>query len=116
MYKRQPYTREQHDISFSLPNQKCVGTFTVWIENNGEKIAKNFVNVIVTNGKDTAPVSILTEDSAVLRQSNADSNTIKDGVGAITYSYTCLLYTSGQRCGRSRHGRNRPGWGSVGSA
>ena len=83
-----PYTREQHDISFSLPNQKCVGTFTVWIENNGEKIAKNFVNVIVTNGKDTAPVSILTEDSAVLRQSNADSNTIKDGVGAITYSYT----------------------------
>ena len=52
-----PYTREQHDISFSLPSQKCVGTFTVWIENNGEKIAKNFVNVIVTNGKDTAPVS-----------------------------------------------------------
>ena len=83
-----PYTREQHDISFSLPSQKCVGTFTVWIENNGEKIAKNFVNVIVTNGKDTAPVSILTEDSAVLRQAAADSNTIQNGVGAITYSYT----------------------------
>ena len=64
-----PYTREQHDISFSSRTRSVLAPFTVWIENNGEKIAKNFVNVIVTNGKDTAPVSILTEDSAVLRQS-----------------------------------------------
>ena len=83
-----PYTRENHTIAFTLPDQKCVGTITLWLESNGEKISKNFANVIVTNGKDSPAVSILSEETAVLRQSAASSNTVKDGVGAVTYEYT----------------------------
>ena len=45
------YTSERKTISFTLPEQRCVGTLTVWIENEGKMIAKNFVNVIVADSR-----------------------------------------------------------------
>lgn len=77
------YTSERKTISFTLPKQKCVGTLTVWIEENGKLIAKNFVNVIVTDYKKSETVEWLDKDSVVLR-SNA---VIKQETGTETIDY-----------------------------
>ncbi len=44
------YQRTEAKLSFQAPDQACVGTLTVWIEDGGgEKVAKNFVNISVTD-------------------------------------------------------------------
>ncbi|WP_343377334.1 LamG-like jellyroll fold domain-containing protein, partial [Ligaoa zhengdingensis] len=79
------YTAEKKTISFTLPEQKCVGTITIWIEQDGEKIAKNFVNVIVSDNRSAASIDYIDENSVVLRTDNDDREAA--GVGAVTYSY-----------------------------
>lgn len=81
------YTSERETISFTLPNEKCVGTLTVWIEENGELIAKNFTNVIVTDDTATDEVEYLTEtkESVVLRN-NSDTCEVT-GNDVIDYDY-----------------------------
>ena len=79
------YTAEYNTIKFTLPNQKCVGTITVWIEEDGEVIAKNFVNVIVTDDLYSASTEFLNDNSVVLRN-NAATATVT-GTDALDYSY-----------------------------
>ncbi|MBC8546546.1 DUF1080 domain-containing protein [Clostridiaceae bacterium NSJ-31] len=79
------YTAEKKTISFTLPEQKCVGTITIWIEQDGEKIAKNFVNVIVSDNRSAASIDYIDENSVVLRTDNDDREAA--GVGAVTYNY-----------------------------
>lgn len=86
-----PYTREEHTIRFDLPTQKCVGTITVWIEDGeGNKIAKNFVNVIGTSRTSSKDVEYVGEDTVVLRRDGdkPDSDTFENGAGSVTYTYT----------------------------
>lgn len=88
-----PYTYETKNISFTIPADssfaKLAGTITVWIEDgNGKTIAKNFSNIKVTGGTDTKAADKIADNSYALRQSTSASNTISNGVGAITYNYT----------------------------
>lgn len=79
------YTAEYNTIEFTLPEQKCVGTITVWIEEDGETIAKNFVNVIVTDDLYSSKVEYLNNNSVVLRN-NAATATVA-GTDTLDYSY-----------------------------
>lgn len=78
------YTSERYNITFNVPNQTCVGTLTVWIEDNGVKVAKNFVNVVVT-APVTAAVDYLDEDSVAIRKKNAEQQFDKEGSISIEY-------------------------------
>ena len=80
------YTREDIDVSFKLPDQKCVGTLTVWLEDNGVKIAKNFANVVVTDDHDSPTFEYLGENSVVMRGAAAGATSVK-GTGTVTYDY-----------------------------
>lgn len=79
------YTAEYNTIEFTLPNQKCVGTITVWIEVDGEKIAKNFVNVIVTDDLYSSKVEYLNDKSVVLRNNAATATAT--GTDTLDYTY-----------------------------
>ncbi|MBQ8836555.1 MAG: hypothetical protein IJ002_03490 [Clostridia bacterium] len=78
-----PYTAEHYTISFTLPDKTCVGTFTVWIEENGEKLAKNFVNVIV-DGESANKVGYIGENSVALRTDGGEF----EGTGELALTYT----------------------------
>ena len=79
------YTSERKTISFTLPKQKCVGTLTVWIEEDGELIAKNFVNVVVTDYEKSKTVESLGKGSVVLRNNSAVKQ--EKGTEKIDYNY-----------------------------
>ena len=82
-----PYQRESNTIEFRLPSQECVGTVTVWIENeSGETVAKNFANVIVSDGKKNDEISQTGENSLVLR--NTDSPSEVSGTGDTKLKFT----------------------------
>ncbi|WP_343274651.1 PA14 domain-containing protein, partial [Ligaoa zhengdingensis] len=81
-----PYTREEVKVTFDLPNEKCVGTLTVWLEVDGVSIAKNFVNVIVTNGKASPSVDYIGENNAVMR-GTVDGASFVSGTGSVDYRY-----------------------------
>lgn len=78
-----PYTAERYPLSVALPDRPCVGTLTVWVEENGEKIAKNFINVIVTG--EIAETEYFSDTSVALRDTDADGTVA--GVGAVTVEY-----------------------------
>lgn len=77
-----PYTAERYPVSFTLPKKNCVGTLTVWVEENGEKLAKNFINVIV-KGAEIEDVEVLGENAVALRANGGEF----EGVGALTLYY-----------------------------
>ena len=77
-----PYTAEHYPLSFMLPQKTCVGTLTVWIEQDGEKLAKNFVNVIV-NGKTAENTEYIGNNSLALRSGGGEF----EGTGALTLTY-----------------------------
>ena len=79
------YTAEYNTIEFTLPNQKCVGTITIWIEEGGKTIAKNFVNVIVTDDLYSSKVEYLNNNSVVLR--NHASTAMASGTDVLEYAY-----------------------------
>lgn len=83
----QAYTRESREIKFKLPAEECVGTITTWIEDPaGKSIAKNFVNVIVSDGKTLAGEQVIDENSRVLRAEVADNQQVnKTGKESFTY-------------------------------
>ena len=86
-----PYTQRTQAISFQLPPVRCVGTLTVWIEDSaGNKIAKNFQNVLVRPAGASISTEIANENSYVLRQSTAASNTFTNtsGSGQTVYNFT----------------------------
>lgn len=77
-----PYTAEHYPISFTLPDKTCVGTLTVWVEENGEKLAKNFVNVVV-NGDTAKNVEYIGENSVALRANGGEF----EGAGSLDLTY-----------------------------
>ncbi len=77
-----PYTAEHYPISFELPDKACVGTLTVWVEEDGEKLAKNFVNVIV-DGESANKVGYIGENSVALRADGGEF----EGAGSLTLVY-----------------------------
>ncbi|MBE6679206.1 MAG: DUF1080 domain-containing protein [Ruminococcaceae bacterium] len=78
------YTSERYNITFNVPNQTCVGTLTVWIEENGVKVANNFVNVVVT-APVTAAVDYIDENSVALRKKDAEQQFTNDGSISVEY-------------------------------
>ena len=78
-----PYTAEHYPISFTLPTQTCVGTITVWIEEDGEKLCKNFVNVIV-RGQATKDAEYIGENALALRAGGGEF----EGTGSLLLTYT----------------------------
>ncbi|MBQ9429387.1 MAG: hypothetical protein IJU41_07595, partial [Clostridia bacterium] len=77
-----PYTAEHYPLSFALPKKTCVGTLTVWIEAGGEKLAKNFVNVIV-NGAEPKDAEYIGENAVALRAGGGEF----EGAGALTLTF-----------------------------
>lgn len=70
-----PYTLEKLTFSFTIPQtpeyNKIVGTVTAWIEDaSGKILAKNFTNLIVSDGKQTDRVTKLADNAYALRQSS----------------------------------------------
>lgn len=41
------FEEQKKEIEFQVPERSCVGTLTVWIEKDNQKLAKNFTNIIV---------------------------------------------------------------------
>lgn len=76
------FTAERYTIKFNVPDQKCVGTLTVWVEQNGEKLAKNFINALVL--ADTNTTEYLGANSIVMRSNSGKSFT---GAGSVSYEY-----------------------------
>ncbi|MDR0671821.1 MAG: hypothetical protein LBF64_05855, partial [Oscillospiraceae bacterium] len=86
-----PYVQKKQAVAFTLPSVRCVGTLTVWIEDSaGNKLAKNFQNVIVRPAGSSTSTEILDETSYVLRQPTAASNTFTNtsGSGQAVYNFT----------------------------
>lgn len=88
-----PYTYETRQISFSIPEDnryiQFAGTVTVWIEDaHGKVIAKNFTNLKVTDGSTIKEVDNFADNAYALRQTTANTSTVANGVGALTYRYT----------------------------
>ncbi|MBQ4556205.1 MAG: hypothetical protein IJA60_00975 [Clostridia bacterium] len=77
------YTAEHYSLEFDLPDESCVGTITVWVEENGIKIAKNFINVIV-NG-DIDETEYFSNSSVALRKSDTDASVY--GSGSVNLEY-----------------------------
>ncbi|MBQ6893609.1 MAG: hypothetical protein IJN48_05325, partial [Clostridia bacterium] len=77
------YTAEHYALEFDLPDEPCVGTITVWVEENGIKIAKNFINVIV-NG-DIDETEYFSNSSVALRKSDTDASVY--GSGSVNLEY-----------------------------
>lgn len=76
------FTAERYTIKFNVPDQKCVGTLTVWVEQNGEKLAKNFINALVL--ADTNTTEYLGANSIVMRSNSGKSFA---GAGSVSYEY-----------------------------
>lgn len=77
-----PYTAEHYTISFTVPDQTCIGTLTVWVTENGEKLAKNFINVIIQGAAPKA-VESLGGNAVALRTEGGEFA----GKGALTLVY-----------------------------
>lgn len=87
-----PYRKSTATINYTAPAQACVGTLTVWLEDeNGTKLAKNFTNVVVAD--DTTGNKAYTqknEDGSVVMKAKVDNAKMMstEGTGAQSYSYT----------------------------
>ena len=87
-----PYRKTTTTITYNVPTQACVGTLTVWLEDeNGNKLAKNFTNVVVADetSENKAYTQTNTDGSIVMKAQVEDSqmDTSEDGT-ALAYSYT----------------------------
>lgn len=87
-----PYRKSTATISYTAPAQACVGTLTVWLEDeNGAKLAKNFTNVVVadetTGNKEYTQQN---KDGSVVMKAKVGNGKMMstEGTGAQTYSYT----------------------------
>lgn len=80
------YTLERKTISFQVPEQKCVGTLTVWIEENGNKIAKNYINVVVSDATSAKRQESLGGNAYALR-ARFDKNESFTDAGKLSYTY-----------------------------
>lgn len=87
-----PYQKASTTISYTAPDQACVGTLTIWLEDeNGNKLAKNFTNVIVKD--ETAENKAYVQknaDGSVVMKAKVDDDRMKstENTGAQSYSYT----------------------------
>lgn len=85
------YTKETKTISFNLPEIKCVGTITVWVEDaSGNKLAKNFVNLIARDTSSTKSAEIIGNNTLVLSQKadKADDQSSANGYTTLNYDFT----------------------------
>ena len=86
------YRKSTTTITYHAPAQACVGTLTVWLEDEeGNKLAKNFTNVVVND--DSSSNSAYTQEnsdgSIVMKAEVEDDQMVTtEGTGAQTYSYT----------------------------
>lgn len=87
-----PYRKSTTTISYTAPEQACVGTLTIWLEDeNGNKLAKNFTNVIVKDetAENKAYTQKNTDGSVVMKAKvSGDRMNSTDKTGAQSYSYT----------------------------
>lgn len=91
--KLESYAKHSETLGFSVPDQACVGTLTVWLEDkNGEKIAKNFYNIIVADeSSSTEAKTIAGKDGSISMQAkveNARFDAVKEASGSQSYTYT----------------------------
>ena len=87
----EPYTKVTASLCFRAPLQACVGTLTVWIESEtGEKIAKNFTNIIVTDENSVNRAqTIENEDGSIAMKARLNSRMVTtSGNGSQSYNYT----------------------------
>lgn len=86
-----PYRKTTVTIAYDAPEQACVGTLTVWLEDTeGNKLAKNFTNVVVADNtsKNEASVKTYEDGSVVMKAAVGDSKMVSTvGTGEQTYSY-----------------------------
>lgn len=87
-----PYRKMTSTITYDAPKQACVGTLTVWLEDTeGNKLAKNFTNVVVTDdtSKNEASVRTYEDGSVVMKAAVGNSKMVSTAnSGAQTYTYT----------------------------
>lgn len=87
-----PYEKAEATLTFRAPAQACVGTLTVWIEGpQGQKIAKNFTNIVVADGTSTNQADIrIAENGAITMRAKVDNGKMMttEGTGAQNYTYT----------------------------
>lgn len=86
-----PYTKETKTISFNLPDIKCVGTITVWVEDaSGNKLAKNFVNLIARETSSFKSAEIVGNNTLVLSQKadKAEDKSVQNGYTTFNYEFT----------------------------
>lgn len=87
-----PYRKTTATLTYQAPAQACVGTLTVWLEDeNGNKLAKNFTNVVVADetSDNTAYIQKNQDGSVVMKAAVEDARMVTtEESGAQTYSYT----------------------------
>ena len=87
-----PYEKAEATISFRAPAQSCVGTLTVWIESaEGEKIAKNFMNIVVADeSAQNQEASWNTQGGALVMRAAVNDGKMMttEGAGEQSYTYT----------------------------
>lgn len=87
-----PYRKSTTTITYNAPTQACVGTLTVWLEDeNGTKLAKNFTNVVVSDeSSSNAAYTQENADGSVVMKAKVENNQMvtTEKTGAQTYSYT----------------------------
>lgn len=88
-----PYRKVTATVNYTAPSQACVGTLTVWLEDEtGNKLAKNFTNIVVKD--DTASNSAYTQenkDGSVVIKSKVNNDKMDTKKGTETQSYTYTL-------------------------
>ena len=88
----EPYRKISDTIKYTVPSQACVGTLTIWLEDeNGKKLAKNFTNVIVKDQTigNTAYTQENRDGSVTLKAKVDDEKMVSSkGAEKQTYSYT----------------------------
>ncbi len=87
-----PYRKSTTTITYNAPTQACVGTLTVWLEDeNGTKLAKNFTNVVVSDeSSSNAAYTQENADGSVVMKAEVEDDKMmtSEGSEAQTYSYT----------------------------
>ena len=85
-----PYEKATTTIHYQVPSESCVGTLTVWLEDNkGKKITKNFTNVIVQDDQQlNASIEQKKPNLYLLRAKtrNANCDVIEQN-GFLSYEY-----------------------------
>ena len=87
-----PYRKATTTVTYYAPAQACVGTLTVWLEDeNGNKLAKNFTNVVVADeSSSNAAYTQENTDGSVVMKAEVEDNKMmtSEENEAQSYSYT----------------------------